>query len=206
MTLLALDGLRIVLASASPRRSDLLRSVGIGFDVLPADIDERQLLGESPGRYVARLSVEKAAAVGERVRTDAVVIAADTTVDVDGQILEKPVDTTDARRMLRLLSGRRHLVHTGVSVSWSSAHGARETTTQVVTTAVEFVELTEPMVDWYLSTGEANGKAGAYAIQGAAAAFVARVEGSVTNVIGLPLAETLDMINRVTGKMSETTR
>jgi len=122
------------------------------------------------------------------------VVAADTTVDVDGVILEKPVDDDDARRMLRLLSGRAHLVHTGVTVASFTEHGSPGITTVVVETAVTFVELADRDIEWYLSTGEHRGKAGGYAIQGAAGAFVERVDGSVTNVIGLPLAETLAIL------------
>ena len=108
-------GTRLVLASGSPRRAELLRSVGLEFDVRPADIDESVRPGESPTAYVARLSVEKAAAV-DAAGPATIVVAADTTVEVDGEILGKPVDDDDARRMLRLLSGRTHLVHTGVTV------------------------------------------------------------------------------------------
>jgi len=179
----------LVLASASPRRSELLGRVGLDFEVRPADIDETPLPDEAPTDYVRRLSSEKAAAVG---RADEVVIAADTTVEVDGQILEKPLDDSDARRMLRLLSGRSHQAHTGVTVSKG---GVIETF--VVSTTVTFVDLISEMIDWYIGTGEADGKAGAYGIQGAAAALVERVDGSVTNVIGLPLAETIAALARI---------
>jgi nucleoside triphosphate pyrophosphatase len=201
-------GVRLVVASASPRRSELLRSVGLDFDVIPAEIDESVLPGELPADYVARLSVEKASVVAERVGPDAIVVAADTTVDVDGQILEKPVDDADARRMLRLLSGRVHLVHTAVTVlttglsfrvgsdETGAGTGARTVSTVVVETAVEFDPMTPQVVDWYVGTGEPFGKAGGYAIQGAGGAFVRRLDGSVTNVIGLPLAETLALIAR----------
>lgn len=194
-----LGGCRLVLASASPRRADLLRSVGLDFEVIPADIDETVRPPEAPAEYVARLSQAKAAAVAALVSGDGVVLAADTTVDVAGRILEKPVDDADARRMLRLLSGRDHLVHTAVTVSRFPVPRVpgtepSRTTTRVVQTRVSFVELTERMIDWYVSTGEHVGKAGAYGIQAAAGAFVERVEGSVTNVIGLPLAETLAML------------
>jgi septum formation protein len=208
-------GMRLVLASASPRRSELLRSVGLEFDVIPADIDESARPGELPTDYVERLSGEKAALVAGRTDADVIVVAADTTVDVDGQILEKPSDDADARRMLALLSGRRHLVHTGVTVrrfvdtsfgvrsvrtGRSIAEQVVETVvveTAVVETAVEFVTLTPELVDWYVATGEPFGKAGAYAIQGAGGALVRRLDGSVTNVIGLPLAETLDLFRAV---------
>ncbi len=198
------DGVRLVLASASPRRSELLGSVGLEFEVIPADIDESVLPGETPSGYVARLSAEKAASVAQRVGSDVVVVAADTTVDVDGLILEKPVDADDARRMLGLLSGRTHLVHTGVTVlpsGRSLAVGSAATgsgSTIVVETSVEFVELTPEMVEWYIATGEPFGKAGGYAIQGAGGALVRRLDGSVTNVIGLPLADTLALISEAT--------
>jgi septum formation protein len=194
-------GVRLVLASASPRRSELLRSVGLEFEVIPADIDESVRAGELPADYVARLSGEKAAVVAGRIGADAIVVAADTTVDVDGQILEKPADAADAHRMLTLLSGRTHLVHTGVTVLRSSLSfgvGSGRTgaviDAVVVETSVEFVTLTAEIVEWYVETGEPFGKAGAYAIQGAGGALVRRLDGSVTNVIGLPLAETLDLV------------
>ena len=187
-------GGRLVLASASPRRSELLRSVGLEFDVDPADIDESVHAGEAPAAYVARLSAEKASVVAGRIVGGALVVAADTTVDVDGQILEKPIDEADARRMLARLSGRTHLVHTGVTVARSFEIGSERTATVVVETAVEFADMTSSRVDWYVGTGEPFGKAGGYAIQGAGAALVRRIDGSVTNVIGLPLAETLDLI------------
>jgi septum formation protein len=194
-------GVRLVLASASPRRSELLRSVGLEFDVNPADIDESVRAGELPADYVMRLSGEKAAAVAGRFGADVIVVAADTTVDVDGQILEKPVDDADACRMLTLLSGRTHLVHTGVTALRSSGVGSGRTgsgsTAVVVETSVEFVPLTPESIEWYVGTGEPFGKAGAYAIQGAGGALVRRLEGSVTNVIGLPLAETLDLLRLV---------
>jgi septum formation protein len=155
-----------------------------------------------PAEYVRRLSGEKAAVIAGRTGGDAIVVAADTTVDVDGQILEKPVDDADARRMLALLSGRIHLVHTAVTVLRSTGRpsgrsggvGSGRIGSVVVTTAVEFVALTPEIVERYAATGEPFGKAGAYAIQGAGGALVRRLDGSVTNVIGLPLAETLDLL------------
>ncbi len=198
VTVVDLQGRSLVLASASPRRAELLRSVGLEFEVLPADIDESVHAGETPSHYVARLSREKAAAVADRVAGQAVIVAADTTVDVDVAILEKPVDEADARRMLRLLAGRDHLVHTGVTVAWFPEARVRGTETVVVETLVRFVDLTDQAIEWYLSTGEHAGKAGAYGIQGAAGAFVERIDGSVSNVIGLPLAETLALIRSAT--------
>ena len=182
-------GSRLVLASASPRRRELLASVGLDFDVRPADIDETPGRFESPTEYVQRLSLEKSATAGGGGE---IVIGADTTVEVDGRILEKPVDDDDARAMLRMLSERSHHVHTAVTVRRDELVDSF-----VVTTEVTFVELSSRTIDWYVSTGEATDKAGAYGIQGAAAAFVERIDGSVTNVIGLPLAETLATLRAV---------
>ena len=145
---------------------------------MPADVDETPLPGESPLDLVRRLAVAKAAAVdGDPV------LAADTIVEVDGEILGKPVDAADARRMLRRLSGRSHRVHTGVAV-----RSGEQVEVEVVTTIVTFVALTAESIDWYLATGEPFDKAGAYAIQGAGGVFVEAIRGSVSNVVGLPLA------------------
>ncbi|MEM1333992.1 MAG: Maf family protein, partial [Actinomycetota bacterium] len=163
------DGVDLVLASGSPRRRALLSQLGFDFEVRPADIDETPRPDESPTAYVARLSAAKAAEV---VGHDEVVIAADTTVEVDGEILEKPVDRDDARRMLARLSGRTHRCHTAVTVI-DAGCGTEISETVVVTTEVEFGELSAATIDWYLATGEADDKAGAYGIQGAAGAFVA---------------------------------
>jgi septum formation protein len=171
---------RVVLASASPRRHDLLAQLGVPFEVLAPDIDESVRPGEAPVAYVRRLALEKAATANQAA--DALVIAADTTVDLGGEIIAKPADADDARRMLRALSARTHRVHTGVAV----AHGG-QTTVEVCTTLVTFTPLTDTAIDWYVATGEPLGKAGAYAIQGAGGVFVQRVRGSVSNVVGLPL-------------------
>lgn len=186
------DGVSMVLASSSPRRRSLLAGAGLAFSVRPARIDETPFDGEAPAAYVSRLAVAKADAVaGTPPDPDVVVLAADTTVEVDGTILEKPVDRRDAVRMLRSLSGRGHRCHTGVAV----VRGDRRIE-RLVTTDVDFVALDDTAIEWYVATGEADDKAGGYGIQGAAGAFVSSVHGSVTNVIGLPLAETLDMIRR----------
>lgn len=172
--------MRIVLASASPRRHDLLASLGVEFDVAAPDVDESVRPGEDAVAYVRRLAVEKSAAVA--APADALVIAADTTVDLGGDILAKPADVDDARRMLALLSARTHRVHTGVAVR----RGERAAT-DVCTTLVTFVPLTPAAIEWYVATGEPLGKAGAYAVQGTGGVFVQRVRGSVSNVVGLPL-------------------
>jgi len=174
---------RIVLASASPRRAELLRAAGVDFDVQPADVDESLGGGELPIEYVSRLAEAKGRLIYERdaART---VLAADTVVVVDGHILGKPADGADARRMLRLLSDRKHEVLTAVSVF----HPGEIVDTRVEVTSVEFAALTDSDIDWYVSTGEPMDKAGAYAVQGLASRFVTRIEGSYSNVVGLPVA------------------
>jgi septum formation protein len=185
----------LVLASSSPRRQELLRALGLQFTVVPADVDELHLPDEKPTHYVERVARDKAMAVvaklPEGATADVVVLAADTTVDVDGDVLGKPLDDDDARRMLRWLSGRTHQVHTAV-VAWRIS--GLETAT--VSTEVTFVDLDDVTTDWYLATGEHRDKAGAYGMQGAAGALVERIDGSPSNVIGLPLAETLTMLRR----------
>ena len=180
---------RIVLASASPRRAELLRAAGIDFEVQPADVDEAITTGESPNEYVSRLAEAKARLVYERdVRR--IVLAADTAVVVDAHILGKPLDETDAARMLRMLSGRTHEVLTAVSVF----HPGQIVDTRVDTTAVEFAPLSDADIDWYVSSGEPMDKAGAYAVQGLASRFVTRIEGSYSNVVGLPVALVYQML------------
>lgn len=179
---------RLVLASASPRRRALLEQLGLVCEVIPADVDERPHPGEDPVAYVQRVAHDKAHAVASRV-PDAVVLAADTTVDLDGRILAKPVDRDDARAMLASLSARTHRVHTGVAV-----HHAGGRQHIVVTTLVTFVPIHEHTLEWYLATGEPFDKAGAYALQGAGGVLVDRVQGSVSNVIGLPLAPTVALL------------
>ena len=180
----------VVLASGSPRRRELLDQLGIVFSVRAADIDESVLEGEDPVTYVARLSREKAAAVP--VDTGTLVIAADTTVDVDGTILGKPADAAEARAMLAAMSGRRHHVHTGVTLRLDE-----RSVTEVTTTAVDVVVIDEATAAWYVATGEPFDKAGGYAIQGAGGVLVAAVTGSVSNVVGLPLATVRSLAARL---------
>lgn len=178
----------LVLASASPRRSELLRRLGVRVEVRPADVDESPRTGESPAGLVVRLAEAKVRAVA--TPADEVVVGADTVVVVDDAIFAKPVDRDDAARMLWELSGRTHEVVTGVAV-WRGRgdDGAGEMASDVVRSSVTFVELTEADVAWYLSTGEPFDKAGAYGHQGAAGRFVVAIDGSQTSVTGLPLAE-----------------
>jgi septum formation protein len=177
----------IVLASGSPRRLEMLSRLGVPVVVRPADIDESVRPGEDPREYVTRLAEEKCAVVAVH-HTEQAVIAADTTVDVDGEIFGKPADAHEATQMLRSLSGREHLVHTGVTVR----RGDR-VATGVATTVVRFVEMSAADVAWYVGTGEPFDKAGAYGIQGAGGVFVESVIGSVSNVAGLPLTLTLEL-------------
>ena len=181
--------LRVVLASRSPRRIELISQLGVIAEVVPADIDETPLLGEEPVEYVKRLASSKARAVQERLSTDVFVLGADTTVDLDGVILGQPVDETEARRMLKALSARTHRVHTGVAVI-----GPERFESIVVTSMVTFEPVTDAILDWYIGTGEWQGKAGSYAIQGLGGTLVASTRGSMSNIIGLPLQETARLL------------
>ena len=176
--------MRLVLASASPRRRELLADLGLTFEVRPADIDESVHSGERGTDYVLRLAREKAAAVGA---SGEIVLAADTTVDLDGELLGKPVDEADARALMRKLSDSVHHVHTGVCALALAADGSVREASTVVTTSVTFAPVPDAWIDWYIATGEPFDKAGGYGMQGSAAIFVHRIDGSPTNVIGLPL-------------------
>ena len=177
--------LPLVLASASPRRRELLARAGFEFEVTPADVDERQRDRELPKAYVSRLAFEKAETVAAGLSDGGlqVVLGADTIVVVDGDILSKPRDTQDAREMLRRLSGRSHDVLTGVALLRGP-----ERRSAVEQTRVSLVELADDVIEWYLTTGEPMDKAGAYGVQGIASQFVERIEGSYTNVVGLPVS------------------
>jgi septum formation protein len=186
--------MRLILASASPRRAELLDAAGIDFDPMPAHVDETVQDGESPERYVRRLADAKACGILARSHGRPVV-AADTVVVVDGQILGKPVDANDARRMLRMLSGRQHEVVTAVSVSLGGPDDVCPAASAVERTTVEFAALTDAEIAWYVESGEPMDKAGAYAIQGLASRFVTRIEGSYSNVVGLPVALVYKLLN-----------
>jgi septum formation protein len=193
---------RIILASASPRRAELLRAAGIEFDVMPASTDETVHPGETPEAYVQRVAEAKATAVRQRANGRPV-LAADTVVVVNEAILGKPVDRDDAKRMLRMLSGRGHQVLTGVTLLSGAdpldprggSGKARPALTRVETSTVEFAPLTQDEIDWYVATGEPDDKAGAYAIQGYASRFITRIDGSYSNVVGLPVALVYEMLN-----------
>ena len=182
--------MQLVLASASPRRAELLRTAGFTFEVRPADVDETPRPAEPPATYALRVARDKALAAAERVNgTDAWILAADTVVVVDGRILGKPTGPADARRMLSMLSGVVHEVLTAVVVR----HAGSETS-EVVSTRVRFTTLSAAEIDWYVESGEPDGKAGAYAIQGRGSRFVDWIEGSWSNVVGLPVATVYRML------------
>ena len=186
--------MRLVLASASPRRAELLRAAGFDFDVLPAEVDEAMDVEETPDGYVRRVAQLKAQTVAGRA-PGRVVLGADTIVVVDHEVLGKPADAGDARRMLRRLSGRDHVVMTAVCLVNPAAHEgvSKRLELRVVRTTVEFAPLSGAEIDWYLASGEPMDKAGAYAVQGLAARFVTRVDGSYSNVVGLPVAVVYDL-------------
>lgn len=179
----------VVLASRSPRRVELLKQIVTDFTVVPADIDETPHADEDPVSYVKRLALEKARAVYMVSDSAAIVIGADTTVDLDGNIFGQPVDDEDARQMLRRLSGTTHQVHTGVAVVSATGEAV-----EVVSSSVTFLDLRPEIVEWYIGTGESVGKAGSYAIQGHGSALVASSVGSMSNIIGLPLEETARLL------------
>jgi septum formation protein len=187
----------LILASASPRRRELLTQAGVPFTVVAADINEELLPGEAAAAYVQRLAEEKAQAVWNRQSLGThdepvTVLGADTCVVGDGQILGKPVDTADARRMLELLCGRTHAVLTGIAVV-TGAKIVRD----VEVTQVTFNQLSDREIAQYIASGEPMDKAGAYAIQGYAARWIPRIEGCYFNVMGLPLARTVALLAEV---------
>lgn len=181
-----LENVKLVLASGSPRRAELLRAAGFDFTIRVADVDESVLSNETPRDYVARLSREKALAVATEGE---IVLGADTTVVVLNEIIGKPENANDAARMLRMLSGQWHDVLTGVSLVGNS-----QVRSEVAVTRVKFAELSEDEIGWYVASGEPMDKAGAYGIQGYASRFVERIEGSYSNVVGLPVQMVYQMI------------
>ena len=172
----------LILASASPRRSELLKAAGIPHLVRPADIDESRVEGENPQEYVLRLSREKARAIAATIPDPNVVLGADTIVLIGRDVAGKPVDQADAERMLRALSGIWHEVLTGVSLARGD-----QIRSEVTVTRVKFAELSAREIAWYIASGEPSDKAGAYAIQGLASLFIEQIEGSYSNVVGLPI-------------------
>lgn len=183
----------LVLASASPRRAELLTSAGFAFTVEVADVDESEHPDESPEAYVVRVARDKARAIARRGQAaGAVVLAADTTVVAGGEILAKPADEADAIRMLERLSGSVHEVFTGVVTIADGLEAA-----ELVRTRVHLMTMTPEEIRWYVATGEPMGKAGAYGIQGRAARFIDWIDGSWSNVVGLPVATVDRMLKRL---------
>lgn len=181
-----------ILASSSPRRRELLASIGLHFDVVPSDVPENRLDDETPEEYVARLSREKGRAVAEK-HPSRWVIAADTIVVLRDQVLEKPIDANDAKRMLAAIAGDTHTVYTGVTIKQFQLPYVD---THVATSEVRVLPLTAREIDWYVSTGEPLDKAGAYAAQGVGGMFIDSIHGSYTNVVGLPLALLFQMLRK----------
>lgn len=183
----------LILASASPRRRELLALITPDFTVRTAPVDESAFTEPTPAALAGRLAYEKCRAAAALWPGDCV-LGADTVVDAGGQVLGKPRDTGDARRMLRLLSGRRHLVHTGVCVACGGGFYRR-----TVTSAVEFAPLTDAEIERYIATDEPYDKAGAYGIQGGAAIFVRRIEGCYYNIMGLPVRDVYELLSACGG-------
>ena len=180
--------MRLVLASASPRRAALLREAGFSFEISPVHLDESPHAGESGQAYVERLAQAKAAAAASKAR-DAVVLGADTTVVIRGQLLGKPVDNADARRMLTLLSGRTHEVLTGICLRMG-----QRSLVHVEPSRVRMATLSDAEIEWYVGTGEPVDKAGGYAVQGLASRFIDGIDGSYSNVVGLPIASVYNLL------------
>ena len=172
----------LILASGSPRRAEILNAVGWPFEAITAGIDEALLPGELPIEYVQRLAREKAEAVAKTLESG-LILGADTTVVVDEHLLGQPTDDNDSGRMLRLLSGKWHEVLTGVALLRIGG----QTKVDYERTRVRFAEMSDAEIDWYVASGEPNGKAGAYGIQGRAALFIEQIEGDYLNIVGLPI-------------------
>jgi septum formation protein len=187
----------LILASASPQRRDLLAACGIPFEIIPSMINEDPLHDERAAAYVQRLALAKAESVAQH-HTDAVVLGADTTVTIDGLILAKPQSLDDARQMLYRLCGREHEILTGVAVVAGKMAGrvGDRSAQAMVASRVLMRHFTAATIEWYIATGEPVDKAGAYAVQGLGGALVEQIEGSYTNAVGLPLAETLALLRR----------
>lgn len=180
----------LILASASPRRRELLNQIALTHTAAPADIDETRLKNEEPVAYVGRLAMEKASKIAQG-RPNETILAADTTVVLGHDTLNKPSDLGDAERMLRRLSGQTHYVHTGIAVIHSG-----KTRVHIETTAVTFANIPDSELAAYLATGDSLDKAGGYGVQGYAARWISRIEGDYFNVVGLPLCATLTLLRQ----------
>src|SRR5882762_4125294 len=185
---------KLILASRSARRAEILRAAGWPFAAVAADIDESPRQGEDAVSYVKRLALSKAQKVA-REFTEGLVLGADTTVLVEEEMLGQPLDDDDARRMLKLLSGKWHEVLTGVALLRADEHAQRLVDHE--TTRVRFARMSEEEIDWYVATGEPRGKAGAYGIQGPAALFVEEIQGDYFNIVGLPVRLVYELIRKI---------
>mgnify|MGYP002631423846 FL=1 len=183
---------KIILASRSPRRKDILEKLNLSFIIDPPDIDESPLKNESPINYVQRIAAAKADLVAQRHDHQCIVIAADTTVELNGEIFGQPRDLDDARLMIQKLSSKTHKVHTAISVRYN-----QEIANSVDTASVTMREVSSELLEWYIGTGESIGKAGAYAVQGHGAALVADLSGETDTVIGLPVGLLLGMLGNL---------
>lgn len=183
---------KFILASASPRRRELLKQLELEFEVVPSGIDEIAQAGETPSEHVRRLAIAKAGELADRYPA-AWVMGADTVVVINGDLLGKPADESEAREMLAKLSGRKHEVLTGIAVLQKLA---AVNVSEVVTSQVIFTDISAAEMDWYVTTDEPYDKAGGYALQGRGAFFVKEIHGSYTNVIGLPLCEAVNLLKR----------
>jgi septum formation protein len=189
--------LKLILASASPRRSEILRNAGVPFEIRKTDVDESRLADEVPGDYVRRLALAKALSAAAEYREfdgEGLILGADTVVVLDADILGKPVSQDDARSMLRRLSGRIHEVHTGLALLRTP--GAEQRMVEEIT-RVHFATLSEQEIEDYIATGEPFDKAGAYGIQGMGGRYVTRIEGCYFNVMGLPLAKLWSLLREL---------
>ena len=186
--------MKLILASSSPRRAEILRNAGLSFSVLSSAVDESPVPGETPQQHVQRLADAKGELVAARAVGPAIVLSADTVVVIDDQILGKPTSTDEARRMLELFSGRQHAVITGVTLLRLPDLERRRF---VESTSVHFAELSRDEISRYLSTSEPYDKAGAYAIQGRAGRYIPRIEGCYFNVVGLPLARVITSLHEL---------
>jgi len=193
---------KLILASGSPRRAEILTSVGWEFTKDSADIDETELPGELPEDYVQRLAKEKAETVAQKY-SDAIILGADTTVVINNQIIGKPVDLADARRMLKMLSGNWHEVLTGVALvrvpSSKFQVPSSETVVGIQRTRVKFVEMSDAEIEFLAEKGEPLDKAGAYAVQAQAALFIEGIEGDYWNVVGLPIGLVYELVKKNLG-------
>jgi len=181
---------KLILASASPRRAELLRLLGVDFDVIPSHLDETYRNGEVPPAHVLRLSIEKADLIAH-LFPEALILGADTVVVIDGKVLGKPKNPEDARHMLEMLSGREHIVYTGFSLIRKEKNLM---TSQIVQSSVLFKDIPEDEISWYVNSDEPYDKAGGYAVQGMGAFFIREIRGSYTNVMGLPLSEVVETL------------